>query len=393
MIRFILIVFMAFAFNSVIGQGNYHIWLQSRMDGNLNLADGTSTTFWGFGEYTPPNTNSQINLPGPLLRYNEGDTVNVHFFNNSMEDHTIHWHGLDVDQDNDGVPTTSSVVDPDALRVYTFVCTNAGTYNYHCHVLTTLHLSMGMYGMFVVDPDPNKERIYSGGPTYTEEYNWLASELDTNWTKHPTSPGPFYLYGATNFLINGKEGSQLTSGHNEVTGTTNDTIAMRLSNMGYGMVRYIFPAEANASIHMSDGRAIPNVIWSDTIDIYSGERYTLLLDPNTEFTGTIYAEYYDVRNNNLMGTNTVPMIIQNVGITENELDPGFKFYPNPVQTYFTIEVQNSEIKELEITDLSGRLISTLKVFQGVNIIPSNLPKGTYQIGNQESPVKVRFIQL
>lgn len=389
-LKIILILFIA---SFSVAQTNQDIWIQSRMDGNLTLSDGTSTNFWGFGLYTPPNPGTQISLPGPLLRFNEGDTVNVHFLNNSAEDHTIHWHGLDVDQDNDGVPTTSSVVDPDSLRVYTFICSNSGTYNYHCHVLTTLHLSMGMYGMFVVDPDSNRDHIYTNGPSYTKDYNWLASELDTNWTKNPTSPGLFSLYGATNFLINGKEGSQLISGHNEVTGTTNDTIAMRLSNMGYGMVRYIFPPEANASIHMSDGRALPNIVTNDTIDIYSGERYTLLLDPNSEFTGTIYAEYYDVRNNNLMGTNTVPMIIQNVGLDEFEIDPGFELYPNPVLDYFAVRISDDEISELDIYDLMGKLIMTIEVNQGTNIIPSSLSQGTYLIGQPASNLKVRFVQL
>lgn len=375
------------------GQTSHHIWMQSRMTGNLFLDDGSSTEFWGFGLYTPPTPGPQISLPGPLLRFNEGDTVNVHFFNNSPEDHTIHWHGLDVDQANDGVPTTSSAVDPDSLRVYTFVCTNAGTFNYHCHVLTTLHLTMGMYGMFIVDPDSNQDRIYTGGPTYTKDYNWLASEVNTNWSDNVISPGPFYLYEATNLLLNGKEGSQLNNGLYDVTGTTEDTIAMRLSNMGYGYVRYIFPPEANAEIHMSDGRAIPTMIDSDTVTVYSGERYTTLLNPDTEFTGTVTIEYYDVRTNTLNGINSVPMIIENVGLNENQIDLGFELYPNPVQDYFSVKIKDHGITELEIYDLMGKFISSIQVNHGTNLIPSDLSQGTYLIGQKGSNNKLRFVQL
>ncbi|MFZ9027960.1 MAG: multicopper oxidase domain-containing protein [Crocinitomicaceae bacterium] len=375
------------------GQTSHDIWMQSRMTGLIYLDDGSTTEFWGFGLYNPPTPGPQMSLPGPLLRYNEGDTIRVHFYNNSPEDHTIHWHGLDVDQDNDGVPTTSSVVDPDSLRVYTFVLSNAGTYNYHCHVFTTLHLTMGMYGMFIVDPDSNQNRIYTGGPTYTKDYNWLASEVNRNWSDNPISPGFLYLYEATNLLLNGKEGSQLQNGLFDVTGTTNDTIAMRLSNMGYGKVRYIFPSEANAEIHMSDGRAIPSVIVSDTVDVYSGERFTALLDPNTEFTGNITIEYYDVRDNSLNGTNSVPMIIDNVGIEDLDADYGFDLYPNPVNEYMTIEITDPDTKELIIYDLTGKFIQKVKVQLGTNIIYTDLQRGTYLIGKKSSSAKARFIKL
>lgn len=391
--KYVLIIFSLICALTVSAQTNHDVYIQSRMTGTLYLDDGSSTEFWGFGEYLPGFPGPQMSLPGPFLRFNEGDTVNVHFFNNSPEDHTIHWHGLDVDQDNDGVPTTSSAVDPDSLRVYTFVCTHAGTYNYHCHVLTTLHLTMGMYGMFVVDPDSNQDRIYTGGPSYTKDYNWLASEVNTNWSDNPISPGLFYLYEATNLLLNGKEGSQLNNGLYDVTGTTEDTIAMRLSNMGYGYVRYIFPPEANAEIHMSDGRPIPNMIDSDTVVVYSGERFTALLNPDTEFTGTITIEYVDVRTNTLSGTNTIPMIIENVGIEENVVDPGFTLYPNPVTDYFTIELTDPDTKQLLVYDLTGQYIKSIRVNQGTNVVPSDLAPGTYLIGKESSNVKLRFVQL
>ncbi len=389
----VVILISLLCFGTNVFSQSYDIWMQARMTGSLFLDDGSSTEFWGFGLYTPPTPGPQISIPGPVLRYKEGDTVNVHFLNNAPEDHTIHWHGLDVDQDNDGVPTTSSTVEPDSIRVYTFVCTHAGTFNYHCHVLTTLHLTMGMYGMFIVDPDANQNTIYSGGPSYTKDYNWLASEVNTNWSDNVLSPGPFYLYEATNLLLNGKEGSQLQNGLYDVTGTTEDTIAMRLSNMGYGYVRFIFPPEANAEIHMSDGRAIPNMIDTDTVLVHSGERFTALLNPDSEFTGNISIEYYDVRDNSLSGTNTIPMIIENVGIEDLDADYGFDFYPNPVNEYLTIEVTDPNTKELSIFDLTGKFIQSVKVHLGTNVIYTNLERGTYLIGSKNSSAKARFIKL
>lgn len=386
------ILILVLSSSQLFAQTTHDIWMQSRMSGNIYLDDGSSTEFWGYGLYTPPTPGPQVYLPGPLLRFNEGDTVNVHFFNNSPEDHTIHWHGLDVDQANDGVPTTSSAVDPDSLRIYSFVCTNAGTYNYHCHVLTTLHLAMGMYGLFVVDPDPSQTRIYTNGPRYTKDYNWLASELNKNWGDNPISPGLFTLYEATNVLLNGKEGSQLTGGAYSITGTTDDTIAVRLGNMGYGSVRYIFPSEANMTIHMSDGRALPGSIDSDTIEVYPGERYTVILDPNVDFTDSVTIEYTDLRTNLSNGTNYVPIIIQGAGIEEIESLSDFSVIENPVGNILAIDVQSDELDLLHLYSLSGQQLDVLHVNKGINLIPLYLAEGVYILSNPESGKSVRFVK-
>ena len=144
---------------------------------------------------------------------------------------------------------------------------------------------------------------------------------------------------------------------------------------------------------MSDGRAIPSVLVSDTVDVYSGERFTALLDPNTEFTGNITIEYYDVRDNSLNGTNSVPMIIENVGLEDLAIDYGFDFYPNPVNEYMTIEVTDADTKELTIHDLTGKFIQTVKVQLGTNMIYTDLKQGTYLIGKKNSSAKARFIKL
>ena len=386
---FILVLLSA---TSVYGQANEHLWLQSRMTGNYYFPDLSSTEFWGYGLYTPPTPGPQIYLPGPLLRFNQGDTVNVHFLNNSPEQHTIHWHGLDVDQANDGVPTTSSSVDPDSLRIYSFVCTNAGTFNYHCHVLTTLHLAMGMYGLFIVDPDSTRTRIYTNGPRYTKDYNWLSSEMNRNWNDNTLSPGLFTLYEATHVLLNGKSGSQLTTGAYDITGTTDDTIAVRLSNMGYGSVKFIFPPEANMSIHMSDGRAIPAPIVSDTIELFSGERYTVLLNPDMYFTSTVQIEYTDQRTNLPIGTNVVPIIIQGASLDELEGNDLFELIGNPVTEFLTLNVKSNEVKEIEIHNMMGQRVVRSSVNSGINVLPSFLAPGMYIIRSPQVTGTIRFIQ-
>ena len=132
--------------------------LFSEMDGLHFLDDGTALPIWGYGW----TTDGYISLPGPLLEYTHGADVVLAFENPSPESHTIHLHGLDVDQANDGVPATSFYVETGESTSYEFNATHTGTYLYHCHVTTTLHLTMGMYGMVLVTrPDG---ALFENGP-------------------------------------------------------------------------------------------------------------------------------------------------------------------------------------------------------------------------------------
>ncbi|MGY8884492.1 MAG: multicopper oxidase domain-containing protein, partial [Flavobacteriales bacterium] len=66
------------------------------MDGILISDGGMEIPIWGYGL----SSDGYITVPGPLLEYETGDEVNLAFVNNSAESHTIHLHGLDVDQAN-----------------------------------------------------------------------------------------------------------------------------------------------------------------------------------------------------------------------------------------------------------------------------------------------------
>lgn len=383
--RNVFLIIISLFFFHTYGQEVHHVWMHAKMNGSLQLDGGGTTEYWGYATYTPPTPGNGVYLPGPLLRYNEGDSVYVHFLNNSPEDHTIHWHGLDVDQENDGVPGTSGPVDPDTIRVYAFKCKKAGTFNYHCHVLTTLHLAMGMYGLFVIDPDSTRTRIYTNGPTYTKDYNWLASEMNLDWNNNPISPGLFTLYEASYFMVNGKSGSQLQTGAFDVTGTTDDTIAMRLSNMGYGRVRFIFPPECNSSIQMSDGRALPTPIFNDTVDVYSGERYTVLLDPDTTVSSSVEIIYNDSRTNLDLGNNSIPVYITGASIDELELNHPIEIMGNPASNFLTLNSKLGETREIYIYDQFGKMVDQFNLYPGVNVIPNTLNNGVYYLASEGLP--------
>jgi FtsP/CotA-like multicopper oxidase with cupredoxin domain len=98
-------------------------------------------------------------VPGPEIRVARGDRVIVHFTNDLPEPTTIHWHGVRVPNDVDGVPGVSQPeILPGETFTYDFVVPDAGTFWYHPHVRSAEQVGAGLYGSFVVtDPDEPKD--------------------------------------------------------------------------------------------------------------------------------------------------------------------------------------------------------------------------------------------
>ncbi|MBX9409913.1 copper resistance system multicopper oxidase [Pseudomonas baetica] len=113
----------------------------------------TSVNFTG-----KPRNAMTINgsLPGPLLRWREGDTVTLRVRNRLKDSTSIHWHGILLPTNMDGVPGLSfHGIEPDGMYVYQFKIRQNGTYWYHSH--SGLQEQAGVYGPLVIeakDPEP-----------------------------------------------------------------------------------------------------------------------------------------------------------------------------------------------------------------------------------------------
>ncbi|MNB92865.1 Copper resistance protein A precursor [compost metagenome] len=105
-----------------------------------------------------PRTAMTINgtLPGPLLRWREGDTVTLRVKNRLDQDTSIHWHGIILPANMDGVPGLSfHGIAPDGMYEYKFKVHQNGTYWYHSH--SGMQEQVGVYGPIVIDakePEP-----------------------------------------------------------------------------------------------------------------------------------------------------------------------------------------------------------------------------------------------
>jgi CopA family copper-resistance protein len=90
-------------------------------------------------------------IPAPTLRWREGDTVTLRVSNTLDEDASIHWHGIILPANMDGVPGLSfRGIGPGETYVYRFAVKQGGTYWYHSH--SGFQEQRGVYGPLVIEP-------------------------------------------------------------------------------------------------------------------------------------------------------------------------------------------------------------------------------------------------
>lgn len=383
--RLLFILAIAASFSS---SAQVEFDLFSEMDGTLQLEDGSTTNFWGYG-YQGQGGVGEMTLPAPLLVVNQGDVVNINFYNPSPESHTIHWHGLDVDQANDGVPSTSFYVVTGEEVTYSFNATHPGTFLYHCHVTTTIHLTMGMYGMFVVEY--SDDQLFEDGPFFDNEFFFLTSDLEISSNDDPVGAFPFHEIYPDYFMVNGKSGGQIEEANITAIGTSEENIALRLGSMAYSKVTYQFPEDLHAVVHMSDGRSIPNAYETTALEIYPGERFTVILSPEDNFTSDgILVEYHDMLDDELVGTNIIPFYA--VGIDEEE-SKGLNtvIYPNPTTDQISLKL--TESASVRIVNMNGKVVGQHQLTASENRISvSNLASGEYMIINSNGELLGQFIK-
>jgi FtsP/CotA-like multicopper oxidase with cupredoxin domain len=110
----------------------------------IGLGSGRTLDAWTF--------NGQV--PGPELQARQGDLVEVTLVNEDIDEGvTIHWHGVDVPNAEDGVAgVTQDAVMPGDRYTYRFRAEQLGTFWYHSHQVSSEQVRRGLYGAFVILP-------------------------------------------------------------------------------------------------------------------------------------------------------------------------------------------------------------------------------------------------
>ena len=177
----------------------------------LNEIDlgGVIAKTWTYGD----------SFPGKIIRANVGDRIKVNFNNKLPNPTSVHWHGLAIRNDMDGVPgLTTPEVSPDGKFTFDFTLPDSGTYWFHPH--SGSQLDRGLYAPFIID-DPN-ERV-----TYDQEWIVILDDWSDGVGKSPDE-----------ILESLLDGSEISSGMNGMGGMGGMDHAGGMGGMDSGDVTY-----------------------------------------------------------------------------------------------------------------------------------------------------------
>jgi FtsP/CotA-like multicopper oxidase with cupredoxin domain len=207
-------------------------------------------------------------VPGPTIRVRPGDLIRVNVTNRLPEPTTIHWHGLDIPIEQDGVPGISQEpILPGQSFNYQFAVPNTpGTFFYHSHFAPDRQQTLGLYGAFIIDDGKN-------AVAFAQEHTLMLGEwrVDDDGTTRPAMDDdgmkPNY------FTINGKSFPATET----ISAKVGDKILLRLIGSGQG----IHPIHIHGGpfqIVATDGYPVPSGLrlTKDTVLVGPGERYDVL---------------------------------------------------------------------------------------------------------------------
>ena len=139
-------------------------------------------------------------VPGPTIQVNEGDRVRLIVENRLPEGFSMHWHGLEIPNEMDGMPGISQdLIPPGGKFAYEFTLHQNGTFFYHSHM--AMQEMMGLIGTFIIHP----RRAHA--PQVDRDYAIVLQE----WAILPNNTIPNTLAMEFNWLtLNGKAGPATT---------------------------------------------------------------------------------------------------------------------------------------------------------------------------------------
>jgi FtsP/CotA-like multicopper oxidase with cupredoxin domain len=157
-------------------------------------------------------------MPGPTIEVNEGDRVRIVFENRLPEPQTVHWHGLEVPIEMDGVPAISQpLVMPGERFTYEFTIHQHGTFFYHTHM--AMAEMIGLIGFFIIHP----RQAYT--PAVHKDFGIILQEFAVL----PNNTVPNTLSMEFNWLtFNGKAGPAATP----MLVRLGERVRIRLINIG-----------------------------------------------------------------------------------------------------------------------------------------------------------------
>src|SRR5688572_13231600 len=239
------------------------VTLEARIS-SLEIAPGVRTEAWTYNG----------GLPGPLIRARKGDRIIVHFSNRLPHSTTVHWHGVQVPIEMDGVPGASQPpVETGGTFTYDFVVPDAGLFWYHPHVMSAAQVGFGLYGPLLVDDPDDQVKV-------ADQLVLVLSDiaLDDKGTLHSPDSG-----GVLGALLGRVGNHVLVNGRVTPTLTVRDGALQRWRVVNAAKSRYFELAflgdELSFELIGVDGGHLEYSLKKWTIVLAPGERADVLVAP------------------------------------------------------------------------------------------------------------------
>jgi FtsP/CotA-like multicopper oxidase with cupredoxin domain len=199
--------------------------------------------------------NEQV--PGPQIRVREGDRVRVILHNELPESTAVHFHGLELPNDQDGVPfITQPPVKPGQSFTYEFTVPNAGSHMYHSHHNSAKQVSLGLLGAFIVEPKVKAP--------YDE------ADVDEVFILND---------GAHGYTFNGKS----FPATQPLVARLGQKVRIRFMNEGM-MIHPMHLHGMHMTVIAKDGWPVPAPWKCDTLNVAPGERWDVIVNCNNPGT-------------------------------------------------------------------------------------------------------------
>ncbi len=213
----------------------------------IEVAPGVFYPAWSY--------NGQV--PGPTIRATEGDTIKIHFKNNSTKPHTAHFHGYhSAKMDGTGGDAEDKIMNPGESRIYEFKAEPFGSHVYHCHSYpVSQHISKGLYGAYIVDPK------FDTRPKAAKELVMVMNGFDTDFD----GENDFYAVNTKAFAYN----------YQPIHVKQGELVRIHLSNMLEFDTINSFHLHANFFDRYIAGTKLTPDAFTDTISMGQGERSIL----------------------------------------------------------------------------------------------------------------------
>ncbi len=213
-------------------------------------------------------------VPGPLLRFREGQRVTIDVFNDTKKPEMVHWHGLSIAPEVDGAMEEGTPMIPaKTSRRYSFLARPAGTRWYHTHVYAGLDLNRGMYtgqfGMLYIEPK-NEPGAYDAESTLSL-HGW-----EPYMTGEAEEGGGISEAAYKIFSVNGR-----ALGHGEpIRVREGQRVLFRILNASATLQHQIALAGHQFTVIGLDGNPVPTPRTVDTLSMGPAERVDAIVTMN-----------------------------------------------------------------------------------------------------------------